>query len=206
MSAAEQPEATKAVALLEHSVQRVRAYWWVFLALGCLLVVGGLLAIAYPFVSSYAAVLVLGVVLIVSGVGTILAAFWAGKWSSLMLQLLVGILYLVAGMAIRDAPAESVAVLTLFTAAFFIVVGAFRVIVALVERFPQWGWVLLNGIITFILGIVIYDTYPASALWVIGLLLGIDLLFNGWSWIMLAFFLRKLPDEEEEEIGLSPQE
>ncbi|MGI9456670.1 MAG: DUF308 domain-containing protein [Aeoliella sp.] len=100
-------------------------------------------------------------------------------------------------MAIRDAPAESVAVLTLFTAAFFIVAGAFRIVVSLVERFSQWGWVFLNGVVTLIVGLIIYDTFPVSALWLIGLLLGLDLLFHGWSWMMLAMFLRRLPESDE---------
>lgn len=197
MNATEKSESPRGIAIFEQSIAHTRGYWWVFLLLGALLVVGGVVALSYPFFATEAAVLVFGVVLIVCGVFTVLGAFWAGKLSSLMLQLLVGILYVVAGMAIRDSPIEATAVLTLFTAAFFIVVGSFRVVVSVIERFPQWGWVLVNGIITFLLGVIIYDTYPSSALWLIGLLLGIDLLFNGWSWIMLAFFLKAMPEDEE---------
>jgi uncharacterized membrane protein HdeD (DUF308 family) len=188
-------------ALIGQSYERARQFWWVFLVLGILLCVGGIVAIAYPFFSSVAAVLVLGAILIIGGVFTIVGAFWAGKWSSLVLQLLVGILYVMVGMAIRDAPAESIAVLTLFTAAFFIVAGIFRIVVSLIERFPQWGWVFLNGLITLIAGLIIYDTFPVSVLWLIGLLLGLDLLFHGWSWVMLALFLKKLPNEEDESVG-----
>ena len=198
MSTEEPSNLRRVEELFVESASRARGYWWVFLLLGATLVVGGVTAISYPFVSSVAAVMVLGVILIVSGVFTILGAFWAGKWSSLLLQLLVGILYVVAGMAIRDTPVESTAMLTLFAAAFFIVVGAFRVVVALVERFPQWGWVLLNGVVTLLLGLIIYDTFPASTLWVVGLLLGIDLLLNGVSWVMLSLFLRSMPEEGEE--------
>jgi uncharacterized membrane protein HdeD (DUF308 family) len=197
MSAAESKDGKHLETLFGQSLARAREYWWVFLVLGILLSVGGIVAIAYPFFSSVAAVLVLGAILIVGGVLTILGAFWAGKWSSQLLQLLVGILYVMAGMAIRDAPAESIAVLTLFTAAFLIVVGAFRMVASLVERFPQWGWVLLNGVVTLLLGLIIYDSFPSSALWLIGLLLGLDLLFNGWSWVMLAIFLRKSPESDE---------
>ena len=77
-------------------------------------------------------------------------------------NLLVGILYVMAGMAIRDAPVESSALLTMFIAAFFIVVGIFRVVVSLVERFPQWGWALLNGVVTLLAGVIIYDTFPSA--------------------------------------------
>ena len=183
--------------MLAATVEQARRYWWVFLLLGVVLVVGGVLSVAYPFVSSVAAVRVFGAVLVISGAVTIVGAFWAGRWSSLLLQILVGLLYLVAGIAIRDTPVESTAMLTLFAAAFFIVVGAFRVIVAVVERFPQWGWAVLNGLVTLLLGMIVYDTFPESALWLIGLMVGCELLFNGLSWVMLGLFLRRLPEEEE---------
>lgn len=179
---------------LGEQLRSVRKHWWLFFLLGLVLVVGGVLAIAYPFVSSVGAVVLLGVVLLVSGVLTILGAFWAGEWSALLLQLLVGILYVVAGIAIRDAPVESIAVLTLFVAAFFIVVGAFRIVAALVLRYPQWGWGLVNGVVTLLAGMIIYDTFPSSALWVVGLLVGIDLVLNGWTWIMVAMVVRRLPE------------
>jgi len=194
MNTANTANAERVLETLGHDMERARKLWWMFLLLGSLLVMGGIAAIAYPFVSTVAVVVVLGAILIVAGVFTIVGAFWAGKWSALMLQMLVGVLYVVAGFAIRDAPLESTAVLTMFIAAFFIVVGAFRMIVALVERFPQWGWALFNGVVTFLAGIIIYDTFPESAIWVIGLLVGLELLFNGWTWIMLSLVIRQIPE------------
>jgi len=92
-------------------------------------------------------------------------------------------------------------VLTLFVAAFFIVVGTFRIVSCLVLKFPQWGWGLLNGVITLLLGGIIYKRFTESpvkvALIVIGLLVGIELLLNGWTWIMLSLSLRRLPLDEE---------
>ena len=140
--------------------------------------------------------MVLGVVMIICGIATVIGAFWAGKWSAFFLQLLVGILYVMAGMVIRDVPLESLAALTLFIAAVLIVVGIFRIVIALTERFPQWGWALLNGLITLVAGLIIYDSFPASALWLIGLLIGLELLFNGWTWIMLSLGLRNLPEPD----------
>ena len=197
MSTDESRDAGRALTILGQEMESARKRWWLFLLLGALLVLGGIVAVAYPFVSSVGAMIVLGIVLIVSGIFTIIGAFWAGKWSALLLQLLVGILYVMAGMAIRDAPVESTALLTMFIAAFFIVVGVFRTIVALVERFPQWGWALLNGVITLMAGVIIYDTFPVSALWLIGLLVGLELLLNGWTWIMLSLVIRQSPEGEE---------
>ena len=195
---------------LTHGMEDAAKHWWLFLLLGIVLLLSGVAVIAYPLFSSVGSVMLLGVLLIVSGIFTIIAAFWAGKWSALMLQLLVGVLYVMAGFAIRDAPLESTALLTMFIAAFFIVVGVFRIIVALVERFPQWGWALLNGVVTLMAGVIIYDTYPVSALWVIGLLVGLELLFNGWTWIMLSVVIHNLPglrdNEQEGESGASAEQ
>jgi uncharacterized membrane protein HdeD (DUF308 family) len=181
---------------LGHELERLQKHWWWLLLLGVLLVIGGIVALAYPFATETGVMLVFGAVLIIAGVATVIGAFWAGKWSAFFLQVLVGILYVMAGMVIRDVPLESIALLTMFIAASFIVVGVFRVVVALHERFPQWGWALLNGLVTMIAGLIIYDTYPTSALWVIGLLIGLELLFNGLTWIMLALALRAIPDQE----------
>lgn len=179
--------------LLKHELEHLKADWWWFLLLGLLLVFLGIIAIAYPAVFTAGAIIVLGILLIVGGGATIISSLWAGKWSALLLQLLMGILYLVAGMAIMDAPAESIVVMTLFVAAFFIVAGLFRIVSAMLLRFSQWGWVLLNGVVTLLLGIIIYRQWPEASVWVLGLLIGVDMLFYGWTWIMMSLGLRRLP-------------
>lgn len=179
--------------LLKHELEHLKGDWWWFFLLGVLLVILGIVAIAYPAFSTMGTVFVLGILLIVGGAATIVNSFWAGKWSALLLQLLVGILYVVAGMAIMDAPAESIVVMTLFIAAFFIVVGLFRIVAALLLRFSGWGWVLLNGVVTLLLGVIIYRQWPEASLWVLGILIGVDMLLYGWTWIMMALMLRRLP-------------
>jgi uncharacterized membrane protein HdeD (DUF308 family) len=178
-----------------HELAHLRSSWCWFVALGVLLVTCGLTALVYPGVSSLAAVAVLGIVLIIGGIATIIGSFWAGKWSGLLVQLLVGILYVVAGMAVTERPLVTIALITFFLAVSFIVLGVFRTIGALIIRFPQWGWALLNGMVTFICGMVIFRSLPFEALWVVGVLVGVELLLNGWTWIMLGRQLRKLPKE-----------
>jgi uncharacterized membrane protein HdeD (DUF308 family) len=185
--------------ICEHELTRLRKDWWCFLVLGILLVVGGVAAISYPWLTSIGVVVFLGAILIFSGVATIISAFWAGKWSAFMVHILVGLLYLVAGFAITEAPIESVVIMTLMLAAFFVVVGGFRIISALVDRYPQWGWALLNGIVTTMLGLIIFRTFrrfpeqPEKIFWIIGLLVGLELIFNGWTWIMLSIAVKRLP-------------
>ena len=181
---------------VQHELQHMRNNWCWFMLLGILLTVGGTAAIIVPLITAAAslvAVIVLGIVLMIAGVGTIIGSIWAGKWSGMLLHLLVGVLYVVVGFLITDRPVAAVVVFTLYIAMIFILLGSYRIVAALAVRFPQWGWALLNGVITLLAGVIIYKHFPSSALWVIGLLIGLEMLFNGWTWIMLAVGLRRLP-------------
>ncbi|MGA2030622.1 MAG: DUF308 domain-containing protein [Thermoguttaceae bacterium] len=178
--------------VVRHELHHLRTHWGWLLLLGLLLVLGGTIAIVFPFVASVAAVAVLAAVLMIAGVVTIIGSFWVGKWSGTLIQLLVGILYLAAGFVVSDRLLPSILLLTVFVAVSFMVMGAFRVLAALLVRFPQWGWALLNGVITFLVGLIIYRHLPIDAPWVIGLLVGLEMLFNGWTWIMLALELKNL--------------
>ena len=82
---------------------------------------------------------------------------------------------------------------TLLLASFFMVGGLFRMISAVAGQFRNWGWVLVNGVIALILGIMIWQQMPFSGLWVIGTFLGIDLIFSGWSYVSLGLGVRKMP-------------
>jgi uncharacterized membrane protein HdeD (DUF308 family) len=181
---------------VQHELEHLHGSWGWFMLLGGLLVAGGTAAVVFPVVmaaTSVFATLVLGVVLMLSGVATIVASFWAGRWSGFFLQLLVGLLYLAAGFVVTERPGITLLMMTVFISVSFIVLGAFRIVSAMLVRFPQWGWALLNGVVTLLAGIVIYRHLPGDALWVIGLLIGLEMLLNGWTWIMLALALRNLP-------------
>ena len=180
--------------LIRHELHHLRLHWWWFLVLGLLLIISGTAAITFPFAASVGAVIFLAVLLMFCGVATIVGAFWAGNWSGILVQLLVGILYLVCGFVISEKPIEGAVSFTMLIAVMFIVLGCFRTVGSLLIRFPQWGWALLNGIVTLLAGIVIFKNLPQDALWVIGLLVGLELLFNGWTWVMLAFAVRSLPE------------
>ena len=128
--------------------------------------------------------------MLASGIGEIIGSFWVGRWSGMVIHLLIGVLYSLVGMMIIDQPESAAIQITLIIAVFLMVAGAFRVVFAVSEQFPGRGWVLVNGAVTFMLGLFIYKQWPASGLWVIGLFIGIDLIFNGWAWVMLAVGLR----------------
>jgi uncharacterized membrane protein HdeD (DUF308 family) len=175
-----------------HELHALRNQWWCFLLLGIALVVLGSLCIIDPFIPSFASVLFLGFLLIAAGITQIVSAFWAGKWSGMLIHILIGVLYVVVGYMMVDAPVLNLVLITKFIAIFLVVSGAFRIVAALVVRFQDWGWALLNGGVTLLLGIIINRQLPEAALWVIGLFIGIEMIFNGWAWVMLALGLRAI--------------
>jgi uncharacterized membrane protein HdeD (DUF308 family) len=185
-------------AVVKHELQHLRSHWLWIMLMGVLLIGAGTAAIVVPQVTvgtTFAVVVFLGVLLMVGGVATIVSAFWVGKWSGFLIQLLVGILYLACGFVVTENPVISALTMTVFVAVSFAVLGIFRIVAALVLRFPQWGWALLNGVVTFLAGVIIYRQLPFDALWVVGLLLGLEMLFNGWTWIMLGWAVRSIPNE-----------
>ena len=131
--------------------------------------------------------------MLAGGIAEIASSFSAGRWSGTLIHLLIGVLYVVVGLMIIEQPEDSAIQLTLIIAIFLMISGVFRVVSALSERFTGWGWVLLNGGVTLLLGLLIYKQWPFSGLWVIGMFIGIDLILNGWAWIMLSLGIRKLP-------------
>ncbi|HVT27707.1 MAG TPA: HdeD family acid-resistance protein [Lacipirellulaceae bacterium] len=179
-------------AVLRHELEALHKQWWCFLLLGILLIVFGTVCIVDPLIGSIASVLFLGFVLLAGGITQIISSVWAGKWSGMLLHLLMGLLYIIVGYMIIDRPGISMAVVTTFIVVFLIVAGLFRIVSSLVIRFHGWGWVLLNGLITLILGLIIQRQMPEASLWVIGLFVGIELIFNGWAWVMLSFGLRRV--------------
>ncbi len=182
------PSAMAAEALQELRV--LRDHWWAFLALGITLAVIGSVCIIHPFVASVTSVVLLGFLLVAAGIAQVLSSFLAGKWSGMFMHLFVGVLYGIVGFMIIDAPVENTLLLTKILAIFLMVVGLINILYSLIERFQGWGWVLLNGGITFLLGLLINRQWPSSAMWVIGLFIGIEMIFNGWAWIMFAFGIK----------------
>jgi uncharacterized membrane protein HdeD (DUF308 family) len=188
------PSIVRPTALAQLEFETLRRYWGWFLALGIAMVVLGTIAISYACLTTItvAATWLFGWVLLAGGVAEIIGSFSAGRWSGTMVHLLIGVLYVVSGFMILDAPAESAVLLTRIIAIFLIVGGIFRALSALSHRYVGWGWMLLNGVVTFALGWMVYKQWPVSGLWFIGLYLGIDMILNGLTWIMLSLGLRRL--------------
>src|SRR5262245_29850966 len=165
-------------------------HWLLILALGVLSVIVGFVAIGATFIATLASVKVFGALLLIAGVAEVIHAVMVRNLKGFALHLLAAALYLLVGLFILEHPLRAAEVLTLLLAASFLVGGLLRVVFSLAVRFQSWQWVLLNGVVNLILGFLIWNEWPESSLWVIGLFVGIDLLLHGWSWVFLALTVR----------------
>ncbi len=169
---------------------RQRTGW--FVALGVALIVLGVLAIWMAVATTLISVMIFGWLLLIGGFVETIHAFWVRPWSGLLLQLLIGILNIVVGFLMLANPGASALALTLLLAAFFFVGGLFRIILAFSNHFPNRNWALFSGVVNILLGVLIWLQWPASAFWVIGLFIGIDLLITGWWFVALGTAARRL--------------
>ncbi len=168
----------------------LRERWGWILALGIVLIVLGAIAIGSSVLMTVATMMFVGWLMIFGGVLEAVHAFTCQAWSGFFVDLLSGILYAVAGFFIIANPAASALALTLVIALYLIFSGVFRIVMTLVRRFEHWPWFLLHGVVNLVLGVAIWRQWPLSGLWVVGLFVGIDMLFNGWSLVMLSILAR----------------
>jgi uncharacterized membrane protein HdeD (DUF308 family) len=173
-------------------MKAVGQHWGWFLAKGILMIVVGTLALGSYVMVTLFSMIFLGWLMIFVGVVEAVHAFWKKEWGGLFLNLLVGVLYIVVGFMVLANLTASAMTLTLVMAIFFILDGIFRIIIAVTMHYPRWGWMLLNGIVTLILGIIIWQQWQQLGLRIIGLFIGIDLIFSGWAWVMLSLAARQV--------------
>lgn len=171
----------------------LRSVSWQLFLLGMISVIAGLVAISYSFMATLASVTFFGILLVVAGASEVIHAFMVRNLKGFALHLLAAALYLIVGMFMLEDPLQAALVLTKILAAYFVVGGILRIIFSFAVKFHGWGWVVLNGLIDIMLGVFILNRWPESSLWVIGLFIGIDLLFHGWSSVILALSLRANP-------------
>ncbi|HVQ76830.1 MAG TPA: HdeD family acid-resistance protein [Candidatus Binatia bacterium] len=165
--------------------------WGWMLALGVLSVVLGVIGLGMAAALTIVSVLYFGVLMIIGGAVQIFQAFKCSGWKSAMLHGVIGLLYVIAGIMIVMRPLEASIVLTWTLAVILVAVGVLRLIMAFQNReMAGAGWAIFGGIVTVILGIMILARWPFDALWVIGMLLAIELIVNGWTLIAVALAAR----------------
>jgi uncharacterized membrane protein HdeD (DUF308 family) len=170
--------------------QEMVQYWGWFLALGIGLVVLGVAAVARAITATIVSMMFFGWLLLIASSIEVVQAVMVGHWAGFFHHLLSAILFGVTGALLVTRPLVSAEVATVFMAMFFIIGGLFQVIGSFVFTLPGWGWQALDAAITLLLGLLVLAQWPISGLWVIGLFIGIDLIFYGCAWIALALGLR----------------
>jgi uncharacterized membrane protein HdeD (DUF308 family) len=175
-------------------LDKVRKSWTWFLAAGILLTVLGVLCVGKAQTATTFSILALGWVLAISGVTWLISAFYAFTWQGFFLYLLNAIIRGVTGYLLIRHPDVGAEGVTMLLAALFIVGGIFRGVGASVIKFPRWGWTVFSGFVAFGLGVYLLTTWRTASTYLVGVVIGVDLIFDGAALIGFATAIHSLPD------------
>jgi uncharacterized membrane protein HdeD (DUF308 family) len=160
--------------------------WGWLVALGCLLVVMGILAVSFVGLTTYLSVVYLGAMFMVTGLAEIIFGIRTRADGDVWYHAVFGLLFTIAGYMIFTNPLPNMVFLTMLIAAVFMVSGVSTLIAAVVERFSNWGWFALNGAVAVAAAVLIFRNPLASSIWLIGMLVGLEFMFRGIAWISLG--------------------
>jgi uncharacterized membrane protein HdeD (DUF308 family) len=173
-------------------ISEVRAKWGWFVALGVLMLIAGVLALGNELLATAVSVYYIGALMLVAGIFQVVHAFGVKNWGRFFWWLISGIVYAAAGAIAFMNPLLAASVLTLLLAAALLAAGVMRIMVGLQHRSePNWGWIVAAGVVTALAGLVIAAGWPVSSLFVLGVLLGIDLIFQGATLTMFGLSLKR---------------
>jgi uncharacterized membrane protein HdeD (DUF308 family) len=190
MTAAQSDEAREVREQLSGAVRR---HWILFLSEGIVLVILGMLAIMAPTIASVAATVFFGWILLLSGIAGLVSTLRARGAPGFAWSLLSALVGIVAGVLLLGWPLPGTFSLTAVLIAFLLVEGGVSIMYALEHRSAlsgRWGWMLASGILDVFLGLLLFMGLPGTALWALGLLVGINMLFGGWALILMATHAR----------------
>ncbi len=173
--------------------RQIAEHWGWFLGLGIVFVLAGVASIAFPLVSTIAAKIALGWIFMVSGLIMLIHSFSITRWGALLLNLLIGALYVFVGAYLAFFPLTGIITLTLMLAALFMAEGVLQIVMGVrLKGHEGWVWLLLSGVVAIAAGLLIALNLPTSAGWAIGLLVGINFLSTGLSFVLLSLAGRRV--------------
>jgi uncharacterized membrane protein HdeD (DUF308 family) len=153
----------------------------------------GILAVILPHIATLAVQIFVGIILIISGIMYIAHALQVRKWRNILWEIFTAVLFLLTGILFLSYPFSGALAMTILLGIFFLIHGSLKIPLALAwRRRPGWGWILASAIFSIMLGIMVILGLPGTAVWLIGLLLGIDLIFAGLSSIALGSKLKNI--------------
>ena len=174
-------------------IRALRPKWGWILAFGIFSLIAGVIALGGSTMFATAtAVYIVGFMMLFEGVAEIVAAFNARDWGHRVLWLLLGALYVFAGIICLQNPFAAATILTLLLGISLVIGGLVRIFLATrMRQGTPWGWVVFSGLISVLLGIIIVAKWPVSSFFVLGIFLGVDLIFIGSGWISVALALKR---------------
>lgn len=171
---------------------RPQTSWGWFVALGILQLVLGIVAWFDVIAFTIAGVIFIGALLLVAGIFQIVHSFMDREWGGFALHLLVGVLYVIGSFLLMAEPLQGSVLITILVAAALIIGGILRIAIGIRHRhMPGWGLLIAGGVISLIVGVMLYLMLPWSGLWVVGTLIAIELIVHGVSWIQFGLALRR---------------
>lgn len=166
-------------------------HWGWLLAFGILSIVLGTIGLGMSFWLTEVSVVFFGALLIVGGVFQVLDAVGCHGWKSIVWHVVIGLLYVAAGVIVVLNPVAAALSLTLALGIILIAVGILRAIMSFeLKPAPGWFWALLSGLVSIVLGGMILAEWPQTGFWIIGLFIAVELIFNGWTYLFVAFAAR----------------
>ena len=169
---------------------RKNSGWLMFM--GIVMVILGFIGLTMEVALTVVSVLYFGFLILLGGVVMLIDAFKAGEWKSKIWHVLIALVYIAAAVVMVTNPAASAVWITLFLASFFVITGVFRLIVGFQSRgdVANWGWIVFAGLVSIVLGGIIFAGWPVSGLWVIGMFVAIELILQGFAMISIARAVR----------------
>ena len=165
---------------------------------GIILLIAGTLAIFSPLVAGVSITMLVGAMLAVSGIGQCFLAFKTGAFGRGLMVFVVGILMAITGLYMMNQPIAGLATLTIILMSYLLATGALEIIVAFqLKPADGWGLQLFNGIVTLLLGIMLWRQFPLSGAWAIGILFGIKMIFSGLAFVIIGRNVKKIAVETQ---------
>jgi uncharacterized membrane protein HdeD (DUF308 family) len=173
-----------------HAQPAAHGRWRWFLALGAVQIVIGGLALSSLFIATLATVLVFGMLLLAAGLTQIVLASTSHRWRGFSGLFVTGVVTTVFGFMLVVSPVVGAGALTLLLAAWLLVAGVAQIGHSLVERYPRWGWSVVSGVVSTALGLLVLSQWPISAVWFLGLAIGVALAVSGINFIGMGLAAR----------------
>lgn len=180
---------------LGSSIRTLSSKWGWIVALGAMYIIAGVIALITVVPATIVSVIWVGAMMLLAGIAEVFAAFQFKDWSRFILWFVLGLLYVGAGIITFMNPLLAAASLTLLLGIALVVSGCIRLWLAMkIRDTDAWSWVAFSGLITLALGVMILVRWPVSGLYVLGIFLGIDLLFAGFGWVRTGMAIHRLTD------------